>query len=184
MDSTAFEPAMRQLWHTLGDTRIAGFASINYRLSPHPNHERLPSGPDDPSRNAIHPDHIKDIEDALIYLEKAHSISNGFLLAGHSAGATLAFQAKTAGVPIPVPKPLAVVGVAGVYDLKLLVENHQDHPIYETFVRGAFPDETTWKDASPVLSLRTELLWQTAKLVVISHSKDDSLVEVAQADNV
>lgn len=171
---------MNLLWNSYGSSRIAGFASINYRLSPHPQHERWPSSLEDPSRNAVHPAHIRDVENALKYLEKAHQISDGYLLAGHSAGATLAFQVKASGLP----KPLAVVGVAGIYDLALLIQNHQDQSIYETFVRGAFPDKTTWKDASPALSEQTDLLWREAKLVVISHSQEDGLVEVAQAERM
>jgi len=169
---------MKSLWASHGDSRIAGFVSINYRLSPHPFHQRLPSNSSDDSRNVVYPAHIRDVEDALKYLEKAYKISDGYILAGHSAGATLAFQAKAVGLP----KPLAILGIAGIYDINLLLMNHKDEPIYEKFITGAFPNQAEWKDASPALTQSTGLLWETAKLVIISHSKTDGLVEDTQAD--
>jgi len=80
---------------------IAGFASLNYRLSPYiesPDGASAVSAHDheieDPVRalNAKHPDHIKDVWLALDYLQHEFRMGGRYILIGHSAGATLALQ--------------------------------------------------------------------------------------------
>ncbi|KAI7696864.1 hypothetical protein KC353_g17306, partial [Hortaea werneckii] len=65
IDSTSFTKAQNLLLQSRETDQIAGFASINYRLSPYPSHPQSPSDPSDPARNAHHPDHLNDILDAL-----------------------------------------------------------------------------------------------------------------------
>lgn len=92
VDATSFKPTVDIL--SASESGVVGFASINYRLSRYPNHGTKPSSPEDPSRNAEHPDHLNDVTRALIFLEKIYGISGRYLLAGHSCGATLAFQVR------------------------------------------------------------------------------------------
>ncbi|RAH81485.1 hypothetical protein BO86DRAFT_339405 [Aspergillus japonicus CBS 114.51] len=72
---------------------LAGFASINYRLSPHPDHpqDRTTTPPTE-YRAARHPDHIADVQAALAFLQRRYGFGDRYILVGHSCGATLAFQ--------------------------------------------------------------------------------------------
>ncbi|KAK4101374.1 hypothetical protein N658DRAFT_425745 [Parathielavia hyrcaniae] len=158
--------------------RIAGLISLNYRLSPHPSHP-CPA-PDLPSRQARHPDHIADVLTALAFLHRLGILpplsqptttttnypnSNSdtpWILAGHSCGATLAFQSVmsparwgAAGMPVSrtltttttTTKPAAVVGFNGLYDLAGFVAAPPAayahlREAYREFVTGAFgPDD-------------------------------------------
>ncbi|CAD0107241.1 unnamed protein product [Aureobasidium uvarum] len=47
---------------------VAGFVSLDYRLSPYPSHPTSPSSPGDDSRNVQHPEHLNDILAALFFL--------------------------------------------------------------------------------------------------------------------
>jgi len=58
-----------------------------------------------------------------------------YILIGHSAGATLCFQILGSGTPCTKLFPKAVIGLAGIYDLRDLVE---EYPDYRGFVEGAF----------------------------------------------
>lgn len=176
VDSNSFEPAVNELWKSPLRTSIAGFASINYRLSPYADHAELPSSPEDPSRNVHYPSHLSDIERALIYLEDQYRISNRYLLVGHSAGATMALELQKGSLPTP----LVVLGVAGIYDFEGLIQAH-DHPAYKEFMENAFPDKTLWKKAAPYTNFSPHNLYEIAKVVVISYSDDDQLVETGQA---
>lgn len=136
------------------------------------------------------------------------------MLVGHSCGATLAFQAvmgavanhreqsfnggpedSRAGVevistsPGPLPprlaaQPTAIVGLAGIYDLRRLLDAHREIPAYREFIEGAFgADEMTWDAVSPaqmVGSRGVEGGWKTGRLAVLAHSKDDELVDEGQ----
>ena len=164
---------------------IIGFASINYRLSPYPDHPRDPSSPDDPSRNAKHPNHIHDVLAALRWLQKEYGFGERYLLAGHSCGATLAFQVamirQEESVLAPAfTKPLAILGVEGIYDLVALRDNHKDEPVYQQIVENVFgTDEAWWAACSPV-SGDYNKHWPNGKLTVIAHSLEDELVEKDQ----
>lgn len=139
---------------------IAGLISLNYRLSPHPSH---PS-PGDPSRQAAHPDHIADVLAALSFLHRLRIFGEGerWILAGHSCGATLAFQAVMSPTRwglssegYSFPKPAAIVGFNGLYDLAGFVA----HPPagyahlregYREFTEGAFGgDGGVWRAVCP-----------------------------------
>jgi kynurenine formamidase len=183
VDSRSFEPAIYALWKSPLRDRVAGFASINYRLSPYPLHPRLPSSPDDPSRNVHYPCSVMDIAAALLYLEENVKIANRYILIGHSAGATMAFQVSNAYMPDgPLPKPAIVLGISGIYNLEAFVESHKDIPAYRELTENAFPKRDEWERASPSSSHRSEsAIWEDAKVVIISHSKEDELVEDEQA---
>jgi kynurenine formamidase len=176
------EPAFEILSVLRFQNSISGFASINHRLSPYPNHPTNPSSPNDPSRNAKHPDHLLDVSRALGFLEKKYSISSGFLLVGHSAGATLAFQIHEQCEGFEVPIPLGVLGVEGIYDIPDLVNTYEKIPAYRQFIENAFGlDEMVWKHASPTSS-KEPAVWEKAKGIIIAHSDEDELLSRKQAD--
>ncbi|KAK9848289.1 hypothetical protein MYU51_016887 [Penicillium brevicompactum] len=213
---TAFNAAESILRDT-PDLPIAGFASISYRLSAHPNHPQDPinTSPHD-YRDAKHPDHIRDVEGALAFLQNTYSFGGQYILVGHSCGATLAFQAVMGAVsnhreqafsetkenpkisvgvvsasPGPLPPPLtaqptAIVGVAGIYDLRRLRDSHPDISAYSEFIEGAFgADELLWDGVSPAQmagSRGVEGGWKSGRLAVLAHSKDDELVDESQLD--
>ncbi|KAJ6131173.1 hypothetical protein N7523_001633 [Penicillium sp. IBT 18751x] len=195
---------------------ISGFASISYRLSPHP---RFPQNPPTTSpyesRNAKHPDHIRDVEAALAFLQNTYGFGPRYILVGHSCGATLAFQSVMGSVadhremahnpdaeggtgveavsttPEPLPprlraKPTAIIGVAGIYDLRRLIDTHRSIPAYREFVEGAFgPDDMVWDAVSPaqmIGSRGVEGGWKTGRLVVLAQSPDDELVDMGQRE--
>jgi kynurenine formamidase len=174
--------------YTLALAQIAGFASIDYALSPHPD---LPSS--DPAYCARHPQHVQDVCNALAWLALEYGVgrSDGegseYLLVGHSAGATIAMQlAMGIAGSGKVRSPTAVVGLAGIYDLPLFVK-HPKSPewadAYHDIIVGAFgEDEEAWREASP--ALRSELLMEPKisswEVVVLSHSLLDELVDMEQ----
>ncbi|KAI7055686.1 hypothetical protein KC339_g18340, partial [Hortaea werneckii] len=205
IDSTSFTKAQNLLLQSREIDQIAGFASINYRLSPYPSHPQSPSHPSDPARNAHHPDHLNDILDALRHLQDTFSFGTRYLLVGHSCGATLAFQAammqhqqqqqwNSSAAPPPVPPPIALLAVEGLYDLPALVAYHSDSPIYQHLITNAFgPNPADWARASPSsgISPRSPSSHQPPppppreawpNLIVLAHSRQDELVEWQQVD--
>ncbi|KAL2011671.1 hypothetical protein VTN00DRAFT_4389 [Thermoascus crustaceus] len=173
---------------------IAGFASIEYRLSPHPqfpqdNTSTTPTH----LRAAKHPDHIHDVRDALALLQSRYGgVGWKCILVGHSCGATLAFQAvmgQVAGArPAPAStrlrRPMAVVGVEGIYDFRLLRNTYRDCNVYHEFIEGAFgPDEELWDAVSPAAKKGADGVedgWREGRLAVLAHSRDDELVDFGQ----
>jgi hypothetical protein len=91
----SFIPTIKHLVNRTTPMPIAGFASIDYRLSAHPDFPQDADTPPEARREARHPDHIEDVCSALIYLICNHDIGFDYLLVGHSVGATLAFQVIT-----------------------------------------------------------------------------------------
>lgn len=158
------------------------------------------------------------MEAALAFLQNTYGFGQRYILVGHSCGATLAFQAVMGAVaghreqlfngsadecdvpsepvsssPEPLPPrlvahPMAIVGVAGIYDLRQIVETHRDISEYRKFVEGAFgSDKLLWDAVSPaqmVGSRGVEGGWKTGRLVVLAHSKDDSLVDLGQLETM
>ncbi|KAJ9667527.1 hypothetical protein H2201_002396 [Coniosporium apollinis] len=203
--STSFQPTLNLILNSAPETlpRIAGFASLNYRLSPYPSHPTDPSRPDDAARNARHPDHLEDVTAALRWLSREYNVGSvgrgpayEYLLVGHSCGATLAFQAlrelaarrgdysPRSGYGDLAP-PAAVVGLCGIYDIPLLVETHS-HPAYREFVEAAFgKEEREWAKASPVGGVGTLRDGDGEGgrcVVVLGHSVQDELVDRNQRD--
>lgn len=191
--ATTFDKAQNILLKSHAEEHIAGFASINYRLSPAPWHPTSPSNPGDPARNASHPDHINDVLAGILHLQETYRFEGRYLLVGHSCGACLALQVlmkrywgvqyeSTAALQLNVVPPLAVLGIEGLYDLPALVRYHSDSAFYRNFVEAAFgPKEANWKAASPT-SADLGASWEDGKLVVIAHSREDELVEWEQPD--
>lgn len=201
------------------DLPIAGYASISYRLSAHLNHPQDPqSTPSDEFRDAIHPDHIRDVEAALTLLQNTYGFGSRYILVGHSCGATLAFQTVMGAVaghreqlftgdadkpgtsdetvfssPDSLPSrftahPTAIVGVAGIYDVRKLRDTHREISAYREFIEGAFgTDEKLWDAVSPaqiVGSRGVEGGWKVGRLAVLAHSRDDELVDEVQVDSM
>lgn len=93
--------------------------------------------------------------------------------------------------PAPLPprlaaQPTAIVGVAGIYDLRRLLDAHREISAYREFIEGAFgAHEMTWDAVSPaqmVGSRGVEGGWKTGRLAVLAHSKDDELVDEGQLE--
>jgi len=183
-DSLGFLPAVKELLQRSVNSEITGFASINYRLSPYPSHPDNPSSPDNSSRNVHHPAHLMDVGQALLYLEDKYQIANRYLLIGHSAGATLAFQLHNSYFPTlkQLPLPAAILGVSGIYHFNTFVESHSGIPAYRELMENAFPDLNQWEEAGPCTSrLAGPAIWEHARQIVIAHSDGDELVEKGQA---
>ncbi|KAK5120565.1 hypothetical protein LTR85_006221 [Meristemomyces frigidus] len=195
IDASSFDKAQELLFKSHMIEHIAGFASINYRLSPYPSHARDPSHPSDPARNARHPDHINDVLAAILHLQETFRFEERYILVGHSCGASLVFQVamkrywgsqyeSTLALELNVVPPVAILGVEGLYDLPALVEFHSKEPFYREFVANAFGrDASTWPSVSPTAG-DYENSWQDGKLAVLAHSREDELVEWAQVDHM
>lgn len=93
--------------------------------------------------------------------------------------------------PGPLPprlsaQPIAIVGIAGIYDLRRLLQAHHDIPAYRDFVEGAFGmEELVWDGVSPAQmfgSRGVEGGWKNGRLVVLAHSKEDELVDDGQRE--
>ena len=193
--SASFTPILNRLLPSpTTSSHIAGYATLNYRLSPYPSHSSDPSNPSDPSRNARHPDHINDILSALLYLQETYRFSDNYILAGHSVGATLALQVamkrfwgsqyeSTFALELNVVPPVAIVGLEGIYDVPALVSRHAEQPVYRDFVTNAMAPED-WEAASPARHEDFEESWPDGKMVVLAHSPDDGLVEGEQAEGM
>ncbi len=182
--ASSFESTIEHLVHNRGESEVVGYASINYRLSEYLNHPTRPSSPEDPSRNAQHPEHINDVTRALLYLEKKYAIDGRYVLVGHSCGATLAFQVPGVYNLEDVPLPACIIGSEGIYDLKALLKVHDHVPFYRQFTVAAFGEvEKAWEEASPCSST-APAIWANVRTLIISHSEDDDLVEKGQATNM
>ena len=202
--SSSFTPTIENIFKSHGSvlSKVAGFASINYTLSPYPDHETLPSPPKDPSqpvdpsRVGRHPDHIVDVLRGLSYLQNRAGFGDNYVLLGHSCGATLTFQVLediskwsrgAATSHLNVVKPKTVVGLNGLYDLPTLIRDAGEKharwsKIYEEFIRSAFGDEEkVWYDASPIAVQDWVSEWgRKDGKVVLVQSKEDSLVPYRQ----
>lgn len=181
---------------------VAGIASVNYSLSPHPNYPpgSIPSDAEDPSsvvgsRSAVHPQHILDVKAAITCLSTHFEVQK-YILVGHSCGATLAFHtvmpqasrgAKDDNLDQSFQQPAAIAGIAGLYDLPALVHNpgeiHEPiAPIYRSFLLGAFgSDENIWAQLSPAHST---LAWPGGVAVLLSASQGDTLVPYTQLQSM
>ncbi|KAF1814359.1 hypothetical protein P152DRAFT_500120 [Eremomyces bilateralis CBS 781.70] len=167
-------------------SHIAGFASLNYRLS----------APDPSGGSPVaHPAHVDDVMQALLKLNQRYGVGNptghDYLLVGHSCGGTLAFQLVgdpllRAGLAFPdrLRRPVAVVSLSGLHDLPLLARNHASQPVYGEFLTGAFGgDGAAWEAASPVNGAFGEEEWVVeggGRVIVLVWSGEDGLVEEEQ----
>ena len=200
--STTIEPTLDRL--VAADQsplleRIAGVASINYRLSPYPDHPTSPSDAADAARAAQHPQHVQDVLAALVSLTESLRLGHGtddtghrhpWLAVGHSCGATLLLQAMQSLMSDPPsrqpyetshawPPPSALLLCAGIYSLPRLVAAHPD---YVAMVENAFgPDRERWQRASPAAAPNCGA-WagRSTPTVLLCHSDDDELVDWGQ----
>ncbi|TWU77669.1 hypothetical protein ED733_008188 [Metarhizium rileyi] len=190
-------PALRILPPALFASRKApvAFASVSYSLSAYPQHATHPSTPSDPSRNATHPRHIADVLAAISLLQRSAGFGSNYILAGHSCGATLAFQAVVnpsrwdvdVGM-LGVQAPHMVLGLNGIYDIPNLVADpghgySQHCEAYEEFTRSAFgADRHVWREASPVYVEDWAEEWPEGRHVMLVQSHEDTLVPFSQAE--
>lgn len=183
------EAVLRQ--HPLAQAHVAAFASIDYRLSPHPNFPQdLKNTPESQFRAAKHPDHLHDVQTALQFLQDKYAFGEKYILIGHSCGATLALQTvmnrvNRAKAPSTIiPKPVAIVGVCGIYDLRLLRDDFKQYESVGAFIKGAFGDyEETWDRVSPARVIDSDGVaagWSTGQVVVVASSRNDSLINSHQ----
>lgn len=163
--------------------KIKGFASLSYRLSPHPDQKLLSSTSEISNQEVKHPDHINDILMGFVYLQQNFAVGNQYVLVGHSCGATLAFQTIMSQFNYTgFIKPKIIVGVAGIYNLRGLRDRHPGSG-YEDFISGAFgKDEKVWDSASPVNIKPLENPWPEGKMAILVSSPADELIESKQVE--
>lgn len=194
---------------------IAGIASLNYTLSDFPTHPTLPydaarDNHADPSREAVHPQHVRDVLRGLALLKSLGLTDGSYILTGHSAGACLSFQAiyqaprywrlasppgdEISGVdPEEPPTPAAHVAMNGLYDLPDLVDglggsHAQLRDVYADLLGRAF-GRADQAAASParfeVAALRARMAeGRLPRLVVLDQSDEDQLVPMAQTEKL
>ncbi|KAE8372920.1 Alpha/Beta hydrolase protein [Aspergillus bertholletiae] len=165
---------------------IAAFASISYRLSSHPDHPQDQSSTNPREyRSSAHPDHINDVQAALAFLQAKYGFGERYILVGHSCGGTLAFQSVMGRFNAGVSHgPIAVLSLAGIYDLKLLRDTHKEISAYQDIVEGAFgDDETAWDVVSPAVAKGADGVeggWTAGRCAILAYSPMDSLVDATQ----
>jgi len=179
--------------------RIAGFASLNYRLSPHPLFPQEPGAtPAYEMRDAVHPDHLADVRAGLRLLQERFGFGADCVLFGHSAGAYLAFQtvmgeAALAEAAAGMAMPVCVVGFQGVYDPRGIDARMAPH--LRSILEGALgPDDAAWDGFSPAPFRRFADTWKTPppasggggggrrRLAVVAYSPEDELVDGPEID--
>ncbi|KAF2131342.1 alpha/beta-hydrolase [Dothidotthia symphoricarpi CBS 119687] len=189
-DARCVEPTIKHLSSPF-PPKIAGIASLNYRLSPYSTHPTDPSSPTDPNRTAQHPTHVRDIALGLEYLAQNYGVKR-WIGVGHSCGATLLLQ-HVAGIGIDhgnTTRPESLILIAGIYNIPLLLANHVPPAcpapiaaIYASFIAGAFgADASAYLPASPVAGKYSTQTWPEGRLMILAHSYDDELIERAQRD--
>ncbi|CZT53155.1 uncharacterized protein RSE6_14612 [Rhynchosporium secalis] len=187
---TSIRPAIRELFKNPSSTKLIDdnvryIASISYRLSYHSLHPQKPETPDNQINRAKHPDHIQDVITGISFLQDKYGFGSKYILVGHSCGATLAFQIflrKIFSIPhdIPFKNPEVVVGVAGIYDMRLLRDKNP-HPIYQDFLVSAFGHEVSdWDSASPANYNLSTFKWPEVKAILVVSSSGDELVDASQ----
>lgn len=173
--------------------RIAGFASLNYRLSPHAQFAQdEASTPAFARRAARHPDHLADALAALRFLQGRFGFGSRYVFCGHSAGAFLNYQVlvrEACGAAEEfgdVELPVAVVGFEGIYDLAGL--DARMGGTYAGFMEAAFGrnEDGAWDRASPATAGGDFKTWSegVGRLAVLAQSLDDELVDMAECDTM
>ncbi|KAF3061325.1 Kynurenine formamidase [Daldinia childiae] len=172
---------------TSAQSSIAGFASLDYRLSPHPDFPQdLSTTPESQLRNATHPAHVNDVYSGLAFLQRRYGFGSRYVLVGHSAGACLALQllGGLAGIDngLEVVLPEVVVPFEGIYDFSGL--NNRKGGTYAEYFSGAFGDDPLGWDAVAPLNVPESFRgrWADGKLVLLGWSKDDELIDEPEVD--
>ncbi|PZE63022.1 hypothetical protein DEJ33_00885 [Curtobacterium sp. MCPF17_047] len=185
---------------------IRAVASLNYSISPFPTHPTDPYEPGsigqlDPAREAVHPDHLRDVLQGIRFLRTLGLADRSYILSGHSAGACLSFQAALLGPEafgldpdLTPPTPAALYGVNGLYDLPNLVDrpgSTHEHVAaeYENLLSHAFGDRSRWSGASPARLDSEAIRYRlerglVPRLVVLDQSESDQLVPMNQLETM
>ncbi|KAI1814691.1 alpha/beta-hydrolase [Poronia punctata] len=188
----AFEPSINHICSSQFDRwdDIAGFASIDYRLSAHPQFPQDPkTTPPYEYRGARHPDHLDDVRSALVLLQQKYNFTSNYVLVGHSAGGSLAFQlAATSPMssesvqPDPV-LPAAIVSLEGLYDFPGINERFKG--AYAPFFEAAFGGAAEWYAASPIKYHESYARkWPEGNLIILAYSRSDTLLDGDEVDNM
>ncbi|TID13913.1 hypothetical protein E2P81_ATG06977 [Venturia nashicola] len=190
--------------HDAGTSNFTCIASINYSLSPHPNHPTNPSPPKDldretidKSRVATHPDHIFDVLTALAFLQESYHFGSNYVLVGHSCGAMLALQVAMDHKRwiddewgLKVAKPRVIVGLNGLYDMPTLIKSPGEKhvnlvPVYTAFMKLAFgADEDVWHDICPSSVDNWAEEWGEGTEIILAQSLEDGLVPYSQTEQM
>lgn len=182
VNSTSVEPSIAYLELSDPDllsSRVAGIASLNYRLSALPGVQDPATTPVDELQRARWPDHLQDVKSGLKDLFSRFPMRSGFVLSGHSVGAQMAFLAALESLDdASIPRPVSVLGVSGIYDFRLI---HETNPEYLNLTTNAM-DEKYFDSASPAEYPGSEYGQLHLQAVVLAHSKDDGLVPWSQVD--
>ncbi|KXH39509.1 hypothetical protein CNYM01_13268 [Colletotrichum nymphaeae SA-01] len=182
-NATDILPAIASLEANSSDvlaTQIAGIASLDYRLSALPGVQPN-NTPINELQNARWPDHLNDAVAALKDLNKHYPIDGNYIVSGHSVGAQIAFFAALETLKDPaVPKPAAVLGISGIYDLPLL---HITNPDYDYLVLNAMREDQL-VEASPSKVDAKQYAALDLEAFVLAHSRNDGLVPWDQVKSI
>ncbi|KAI0600405.1 hypothetical protein F4775DRAFT_545672 [Biscogniauxia sp. FL1348] len=185
---------------------IAAFASLDYRLSPHPSFPQDPAAtPPARYRGARHPDHVDDARAALAFLQARYGSAVNYVLVGHSAGGCIALQllaglctpspssppSSSAGsssstvtsAPAPFAFPRAIVSFEGIYDFAGVASRLG--PVYAEFLSGAFGPEWATGAVAPLAyagSYGDRWREVGGRTLVLAWSRDDTLVDEPEID--
>ncbi|KAH6611071.1 kynurenine formamidase, partial [Trichoderma cornu-damae] len=188
-----FVPSIKHMLSLAGlpKSALRGFASLDYRLSPHPLFPQDPaSTPAEELHDAEHPVHVRDVLSGLRLLDAEYGIGGNYVLVGHSAGGTLIHQVimngdASCGWGPSAPLPSALISISGIYDLRGLADRHG--AAYEAFTTGAFgPDKQVWDAASPARFAGSfAALWPNPRrLVILANSAEDTLIDMPELDGM
>ena len=208
LDAGSIEAAVAHAFSAFDESSpIVAIASLNYSLSQHPSHPSAPYDANkdhaiDPAREAVHPQHVRDVLHGLALLQSLGVRDHSYILTGHSSGACLVLQAALQspgyyGIEdIPeIPCPAAALGLNGVYDLPALVHSlgaAHEHMSgeYKMLVSNAFgADESRWPGASPAHFDTAQIaervrVGRAPRLVVLDHSDEDQLLPMNQLERL
>ncbi|KXH40959.1 hypothetical protein CSAL01_07869 [Colletotrichum salicis] len=182
-NATDILPAIASLEANSSDVlanQIAGIASLDYRLSALPGVQPN-NTPTNELQNARWPDHLIDAVAALKDLNKHYPIDGSYIVSGHSVGAQIAFFTALETLEDPaVPKPAAVLGISGIYDLPLL---HITNPDYDYLVLNAMREDQL-VEASPAKVDARKYTELGLKAFALAHSRNDGLVPWDQVESI
>ena len=208
LNADSIEPTVAHAYSSPdGDFQLKAIASINYTISqfskdPTQPYDSIRNHHSDPAREAVHPQHLKDVLEGLRFLSTFGIVERSYILSGHSCGACIAFQAilqspsyygLTDGAK--VPPPAAILGMNGLYDLPELVDglgSSHEHlkPEYEMLLSNAFGTEREqWAAASPSCFNPAVVAKRANKnmvphLMLLDQSMEDQLVPFNQLEKL
>ena len=190
MTSLSLLPSLPSLFST---GHIAGIASVNYRLCPHPHHAGDPSEPGDGARNAAWPDAIEDVREGIRWLKREGGMVGEWVVCGHSVGGTMAVMVGMDGVSGQgvwgreggMDGVRGVVAMEGIYDFTACRDAHPGlREMYDAFTTGAFgPEEGGGWERGDVLRCGRRMR-DGVEAVVVGHSRGDELVEWEQGEKL